>query len=405
MRILAILKIAARALKRNKLRSFLTMLGIIIGVGAVIVTVSVGNGAKSMIEAQIASLGQNVILIFSGSVTRGGLHTGWGSAGTLTVEDALAIKREVPGVAAVSPEIRTVSQVAAGNQNWFTQVLGEGEDYLDLRQWPLEEGAMFTEQDVRSANKVAIVGKTTARQLYGEVSPIGQIIRVKNVPFTIVGVLSAKGMSMMGTDQDDVMIIPYTSAMKRVTGATTLRGINVQTENSGALSSVQQQIADLLRQRHRIQPGREDDFTVRNQQEIAEAATATSKIMRFFLAAVAGVSLLVGGIGIMNIMLVSVTERTREIGIRMAVGAKGHDILLQFLIEAVALSAVGGVLGIALGVGGSRLLATQMNWPTLTSTSAIVSAFVFSAGVGVFFGFYPARKASRLDPIDALRYE
>jgi putative ABC transport system permease protein len=405
VRILAILKIAARALKRNKLRSFLTMLGIIIGVGAVIVTVSVGNGAKAMIEAQIASLGQNVILIFSGGVTRGGLHTGWGSAGTLTVDDALAIQREVPGVASVSPEIRTVSQVAAGNQNWSTQVLGESEDYLDLRQWALAEGAMFSEQDVRAANKVAVVGKTTARQLYGDVSPIGQNIRVKNVPFTIVGVLAPKGLSVTGTDQDDVMIMPYSSAMKRVTGATTVRGINVQTESAGMLTSVQQQIIDLLRQRHRIQPGREDDFTVRNQQEITEAATATSKIMRFFLAAVAGVSLVVGGIGIMNIMLVSVTERTREIGIRMAVGAKGHDILLQFLIEAVTLSAIGGTLGILLGVGGSRLLATQMNWPILTSTSSVVSAFVFSAGVGVFFGFYPARKASQLDPIDALRYE
>jgi putative ABC transport system permease protein len=405
MRILAILKIAGRALKRNKLRSFLTMLGIIIGVGAVIVTVSVGNGAKAMIEAQIASLGQNVILIFSGSTTRGGLNTGWGSAGTLTVEDAAAIKREVQGVVGVSPEVRTVSQVAAGNQNWATQVLGESEDYLELRQWPLVEGAMFSEQDVRSANKVAIIGQTTARQLYGEISPIGQTIRVKNVPFTIGGMLSAKGLSIGGSDQDDVLIIPYTSAMKRVTGSTTLRSISVQTESAEVMASTQQQIADLLRQRHRIQAGRDDDFTVRNQQEIAEAATATSKIMRFFLAAVAGVSLLVGGIGIMNIMLVSVTERTREIGIRMAVGAKGHDILLQFLIEAVALSAVGGILGIALGVGGSRLLATQMQWPTLTSTSAVVSAFVFSAAVGVFFGFYPARKASRLDPIDALRYE
>jgi putative ABC transport system permease protein len=405
MRILAILKIAARALKRNKLRSFLTMLGIIIGVGAVIVTVSVGNGAKAMVEAQIASLGQNVILIFSGGVTRGGLRTGWGSAGTLTVEDALAIQREVSGVASVSPEIRTVSQVAAGNQNWSTQILGESESYLDLRQWPLAEGAMFSEQDVRAANKVAVVGKTTAQQLYGDVSPVGQNIRVKNVPFTIVGVLAPKGLSVTGTDQDDVMLMPYSSAMKRITGSTTVRGINVQTQSAGMLTSAQQQIIDLLRQRHRIQPGGEDDFTVRNQQEITETANATSKVMRLFLAAVAGVSLVVGGIGIMNIMLVSVTERTREIGIRMAVGAKGNDILLQFLIEAVTLSAIGGTIGILLGVGGSRFIATQMNWPTLTSTSSVVSAFVFSAGVGVFFGFYPARKASQLDPIDALRYE
>jgi putative ABC transport system permease protein len=405
MRLFAILKIAARALQRNKMRTILTMLGIIIGVGAVIAMVSIGNGAKSMVEAQIASLGQNVILVFSGSVTRGGLHTGWGSAGTLTVEDATAIQREVPGVVSVSPEVRTVSQVAAGNQNWYTQILGEGEGYLDLRQWPLAEGAMFSEQDVRSSTKVAVIGQTTARQLYGDAGAIGQVIRVKSVPFVIVGQLAPKGLSVMGSDQDDVLIIPYTSAMKRVTGATTLRSINVQAENPDVLAGAQSQIIDLLRQRHRIGSGRDDDFNVRTQQEIAEAATATSKVMTLLLAAIASVSLLVGGIGIMNIMLVSVTERTREIGIRMAVGAKGRDILMQFLTEAVTLSAIGGAIGIALGVGTSRLLAARMHWPTLTSPTSIVIAFVFSAAVGIFFGFYPAKKASTLDPIDALRYE
>jgi putative ABC transport system permease protein len=405
MRIFAILKIAARALQRNKMRTVLTMLGIIIGVGAVIAMVSIGNGAKAMVEKQIASLGQNVVLVFSGSVTRGGLNTGWGSSGTLTIDDATSIQREVEGISTVSPEVRTVTQVAAGNQNWYTQILGEGEGYLELRQWPLVEGAMFSDQDVRSANKVAVIGKTTARQLYGEASSIGQIIRVKAVPFVIVGELIPKGLSVMGSDQDDVLIIPYTSAMKRVTGATTLRSINVQAENADALTSVQNQIIDLLRQRHRIGPGRDDDFNVRTQQEIAEAATATSRVMTLLLAAIASVSLLVGGIGIMNIMLVSVTERTREIGIRMAVGAKGRDILMQFLIEAVTLSAIGGAIGIGLGVGASRLLASKMNWPTLTSTSSIIGAFVFSAAVGIFFGFYPARKASTLDPIDALRYE
>jgi putative ABC transport system permease protein len=405
MRIFAILKIAFRALKRNKLRSFLMMLGIVFGVGAVIVTVSVGNGAKAMVEAQIASLGQNVILIFSGSTTRGGINTGWGSAGTLSIEDATAIEKEISGVASVSPEVRSMSQVASGNQNWFTQILGEGEQYLDIRKWPLTDGAMFTEQDVRGANKVTVIGATIARQLYGETSPVGQNIRVRNVPFTIVGVLAAKGMSMMGSDQDDVLIIPYTSAMKRISGTTTLRTINVQTEGPELLTSVQQQIGDLLRQRHRIQSGRDDDFTVRNQQEIAQAATGASAVMRFFLFCVACVSLLVGGIGIMNIMLVSVTERTREIGIRMAVGAKGGDILLQFLAEAVALSVIGGSLGIATGVIGSRILSAQQNWPTLTSTSSILIAVGSSVGIGVFFGFYPARKASRLDPIDALRYE
>jgi putative ABC transport system permease protein len=405
MRIFAIIKIAARALQRNKLRTVLTMLGIIMGVGAVIAMVSIGDGAKAMVEKQIANLGQNVIQVLSGSVGRGGLNTGWGSAGTLTIDDANSIDREVEGVSTVSPEVRTMSQVAAGNQNWFTQIMGEGEGYLDLRQWPLAEGAMFSEQDVRSANKVAVIGKTTARQLYGEASAIGQIIRVKAVPFIIVGELIPKGLGFGGNDQDDVLIIPYTSAMKRVTGATTLRSINVQAENADAIPSVQNQIIDLLRQRHRTGQGRDDDFNVRTQQEIAEVVTASSRVMTMLLAAIASVSLLVGGIGIMNIMLVSVTERTREIGIRMAVGAKGRDILMQFLIEAVTLSAVGGAIGIGLGIGSSRLLASKMNWPTLTSPTWIVIAFVFSAAVGIIFGFYPAHKASQLDPIDALRYE
>ena len=403
MRILAILKIALRALRRNTLRTVLTMLGIIIGVGAVIAMVSIGNGAKAMVEAQIASLGQNVILIFSGSTARGGVNTGWGSAGTLTIEDANSILREVPGVVSVSPEVRTGSQVAAGNQNWATQVLGESQDYLELRQWSLAEGAMFTDQDVRGATKVAIIGQTTARQLFGDSGVIGQVIRIKQVPFVISGQLSPKGLSIMGSDQDDVVIVPYTSAMKRLTGATTLRSINAQAETADLLPSVQQQIIDLLRQRHRIQ--KDDDFTVRTQQEIADAQTAASKVMRMLLLAIALVSLLVGGIGIMNIMLVSVTERTREIGIRMAVGAKGEHILMQFLIEAVTLSLIGGALGIGLGVITSRVLAINFNWPTLTSLPWIAISFLCSAVVGILFGFYPAHKASNLDPIDALRYE
>ena len=405
MKTTATLKIALRALRRNKLRTVLTMLGIVFGVGAVIAMVSIGNGAKAQVESQIASLGQNVILIFSGSTTRGGMNTGWGSAGTLAVEDADAIRREIPTVLNVSPEVRTFSQVAAGNQNWLTQVLGESADYLEIRQWPLTDGAMFTEQDVRSAAKVVIIGATTARQLFGDNSPVGQILRIKNSPFIITGLLAPKGLSVMGSDQDDVAVVPYTSAMKRLTGTTVLRSIAVQASSPLTLVETQQQITELLRQRHRIMPGREDDFTVRTQQEIAEMATATSKIMTVLLGAIASVSLLVGGIGIMNIMLVSVTERTREIGIRMAVGAQGRDILLQFLTEAITLSLIGGVLGILLGVGTSQLLATKMKWPTLTSPSSILIAFFFSAAVGVFFGFYPARKAARLDPIDALRYE
>src|SRR5579862_378760 len=350
MRILATLKIAARALRRNKLRTLLTMLGMIIGVGAVIAMVGIGNGAKSQIEAQIASMGQNVLLVFSGSFTRGGTRSGWGGAGTLTIEDAEGILREIPGVVAVSPEIRTRAQIAAGNQNWNTSIQGESPEYFDIRQWPIVAGSAFSPQDVRSANKVAVIGKTISDQLFPGEDPIGQIIRVKNVPFIVLGMLTPKGLSVQG-------------------------------------------------------PGKDDDFTVRNQQEIAEMATAQSKTMTLLLAAIAMVSLVVGGIGIMNIMLVSVTERTREIGIRMAIGARGRDILLQFLIEAVTLSVIGGILGIGSGFGVSKLIAAKTSWPTLVPSEWVICAFFVSAAVGIFFGFYPARKASQLDPIDALRYE
>ncbi len=367
MRINSTFKIAFRALRRNKLRSVLTALGIIIGVGAVIAMVSIGNGAKSQVEAQIASLGENVILIFSGSVTSSGVHTGWGSAGTLKIEDADAIRREVPGVIAVSEEVVSTGQVGAGNQNWFTRIYGESPEYFDIRKWPLADGAGFTEQDVRSANKVCVIGQTTAKQIFGSLNAVGQTLRVKGVPFLVTGVLMPKGLSPQGTDQDDIVIMPYTSAMKRVVGGTTLRGINVQVASPNDLAPAQQQITALLRQRHNIREGRDDDFTVRNQQEIAETATATSKVMALLFGAIASVSFVVGGIGIMNIMLVSVTERTREIGVRLAVGAHGRDILTQFLIEAVTLSAIGGVIGIILGLGTSKLLSAFAHWPTLIS--------------------------------------
>jgi len=405
MRVGSTFNVAFRALRRNKMRSVLTALGIIIGVGAVIAMVGIGNGAKAQVEAQIASLGQNVILIFSGSTTASGIRTGWGGAGTLKIEDAEAIRREIPGVVAVSEEVRSITQVAAGNQNWSTQVLGESAEYFDIRQWPLADGAPFTPQDVRSANKVCVVGRTTATQIYGNENPVGQILRIKNVPFVITGVLTPKGLSPQGVDQDDIVIMPYTSAMKRVVGGTTLRGMNVQIGDATEMSAAQQQIIALLRQRHNIRPGRDDDFTVRTQQEIAEAATETSKVMTLLLGAIAGVSLVVGGIGIMNIMRVSVTERTREIGVRMAVGAHGSDILTQFLIEAVTLSSVGGVIGIICGIGASKILSAYAHWPTLISMSSIAIAFLFAAAVGIFFGFYPARKAAALDPIEALRYE
>jgi putative ABC transport system permease protein len=405
MRVESTFKIAFRALRRNKMRSVLTALGIIIGVGAVIAMVSIGNGAKAQVEQQIASLGENVILIFSGSVTSSGIRTGWGSAGTLKIEDAEAIRREVPGVIAVSEEVISTGQVSAGNQNWFTRIYGESPEYFDIRKWPLAEGASFTPQDVRSANKVCVIGRTTANQVFGSENPIGQVLRVKGVPFLVTGVLTSKGLSPQGTDQDDIVIMPYTSAMKRVIGGTTLRGVDVQVASPADLAPAQQQITELLRQRHSIGPGRDDDFTVRNQQEIAETATATSRVMALLLGAIASVSLVVGGIGIMNIMLVSVTERTREIGVRLAVGAHGRDILTQFLIEAVTLSSIGGLIGIALGLATSQLLSAIAHWPTLISLGSIVVAFFFSAAVGIFFGFYPARQAASLDPIEAQRNE
>jgi putative ABC transport system permease protein len=405
MRHLTIVKVAFRALRRNKLRTVLTMLGIIIGVGAVIAMVALGRGAKSQIESRIAALGQNVIMVFSGSVNRGGVYTGYGGAGTLTVEDSQAIEKEVPGVTAVSPEVRSGAQIMAGNNNWSTQVMGESIDYLTIRQWELAEGAMFTESDIRSAAKVCILGKTTADKLFPDEDCVGKIIRIKNVPVKVLGVLKPKGVSMMGSDQDDTIIVPYTTGMKRIAGVTMLRTINVQAATADQILDVQNGIASLLRERHRIQPGRDDDFMMRNQQEIAEAQSAAAATMTALLAGIAGVSLLVGGIGIMNIMLVSVTERTREIGIRMAVGARGRDILLQFLIEAVTLSATGGMLGICLGVVGAKLLTYFKQWATLVSGESVLIAFIFSAAVGIFFGFYPARKASQLDPIEALRYE
>jgi putative ABC transport system permease protein len=405
MVLLATIRIALRALRRNTLRTLLTMLGIIIGVGAVIAMVSIGNGAKAQVEAQIASLGQNVALVLSGNITRGGFRMGFGSAPSLTREDYEAIRREIPGLNGVSPEVRSFAQVASGNQNINTQIMGVGEDYIDIRAWPLTSGVNFTEADIRNATKVALIGKTAAETLFGDGDPLGQVIRIKNVPFTIIGTLAPKGMAMMGSDQDDVILVPYTSAMKRLTGGTAFRSLNVQAASAELLPDVQEQITALLRQRHRIGGDREDDFLVRTQQEITEMATATSRVMTVLLGSIAGVSLVVGGIGIMNIMLVSVTERTREIGVRMAVGARSRDILLQFLIEAVTLSLAGGLLGIFLGVGSSRLLSANFGWATLVSPDSIVVAFIFSAAIGIFFGFYPARKAARLDPIEALRYE
>ena len=405
MILLNALKLALRALKRNTLRSLLTMLGIIIGVAAVIAVVSIGNGAKTQIESAIASLGQNVIQVMSGNSRRGGVSQGFGSAGTLTKEDFDAIRKEVPGIAGISPEVRSSSQVAVGNKNARVSVMGVAADYINIRAWKLKTGENFTEGDVQRANKVALIGQTTAATLFDEdTDPVGQSIRIGNAPYTIVGLLVPKGMNMFGSDQDDVIILPYTSAMKRLSGGTTFRSFIVQTSDPGTLQQAQAQINDLLRQRHRTTE-ETDDFLVRTQQEISEFATANSKTMTILLGSVAGVSLLVGGIGIMNIMLVSVTERTREIGVRLAVGARGRDILMQFLIEAVTLSIVGGILGILLGAFASDRLSGLMGSPTMIATNSVILAFCSSALIGICFGFFPALKASNLDPIDALRYE
>jgi putative ABC transport system permease protein len=402
MRLIATLRLALRALRRNKLRSMLTMLGIIIGVGSVIAAVSITTGATRQVEEKVANLGQNVVTVFSGSFTSGGMRGGWGGAPTLTTEDAQAIKNEMADVVAVSPEVRDRNQVLANGLNWNTMILGESPDYPQIRSWNIASGAMFTEQDVRSVAKVAVIGKTVADQLFPNEDPVGQTLRVRDIPFNIVGVLETKGFNLFGQDQDDTVIIPYTSHMKRISRRTFVNSILVQASTPETISKVQAEITNLLLQRRR---GNEQDFTVRTQLEVAQMATATSKIMSVLLAAIASVSLIVGGIGIMNIMLVSVTERTREIGIRMAVGARGRDILVQFLIEAVTLSAIGGLIGIGLGISASKIVSSATGWPTLTPVAWVIIASISSAVVGIISGFYPAWKASKLDPIDALRYE
>jgi len=400
------LKVALRALNKNKMRSGLTALGIIIGVGAVITMVGIGNGAKAQVEAQVASLGQNVIQVSAGSSVRGAVRQGADSAVTLTVEDAEAIAEEIPDAVAVSPEVKIKTQLVAGNRNWSASVYGESPDYFTIREWPVDAGAAFTEQDVRSAAKVAVIGATAAEELFADQDPLGEIIRIQNAPFTVVGVLKPKGTSVSGSDNDDNVFVPYSTAMKRLIGQqTNLRRIYVQAASADLLSDVQTQLTELLRQRHRIGSAEDDDFRVQNQLEIGEVATQTARTMTLLLAAIASVSLVVGGIGIMNIMLVSVSERTQEIGVRMAVGARGRDILRQFLVEALTLSSLGGLIGIGLGTGTSKVISAAQDWPTLISVDAILIAFLFSAAVGIFFGFYPARKASQLDPIESLRYE
>ena len=397
--------IALRALRRNLMRSALTMLGIIIGVAAVIAMVAIGTGAKEQVASSIAQIGQNTVLVMSGAGSRGGVRGGWGSSPTLTRQDYEAIRKEIPGVIRATPDVRKNAQVMAGNQNVNTTVNGAGEDYAEIRAWEFLEGGNFSAADVKASAKVAILGQTVSTNLFGDASPVGQVVRIQNAPYVVVGLLKPKGMSMMGSDQDDVVLVPWTSALVRLTGTDSFRSITVQAESAEQVEAVMEDLSALLRQRHRIRDGAEDDFHVRSQQEIMEMATSTAQTMTLLLAAIAGVSLLVGGIGIMNIMLVSVTERTREIGVRMAVGARGGDILLQFLVEAVVLSVGGGLIGIGLGEGIAQIVSAKLGWNTLVSPESVALAFAFSAAIGIFFGFYPARKAAGLDPIEALRYE
>ena len=403
-------KIAFTALRTNKMRSALTMLGIIIGVGAVIATVAVGSGATERIQEQIQSIGSNVIIVLPGSITTSGIRLGSGNAVTLTEDDAKAIARECADVQAVAPASRGGAQIVYGNNNWATSIQGTTPDYLDIRDLHIQSGAAFTQQDVDSAAKVALLGQTVVNNLFNGADPVGQVIRIKGVPFTVAGTLVPKGQSPTGQDQDDVILMPISTAKKKVLGSSqansqSVGSLLVQARAPQVLDSAQREMESLLRQRHRLQPNQDDDFSIRNMEEIFQAQETSSRVMSILLAAIASVSLVVGGIGIMNIMLVSVTERTREIGLRQAIGAKTKDILTQFLVEAVTLSVMGGVVGIILGTIASKLISYFAQWSTLVSPAAIAMAFVFSALVGVFFGFYPARKAALLDPIDALRYE
>ncbi len=400
-----ILKVASRALARNKLRSLLTALGIIIGVACVVAVVGIGEGARLQTEDRLKSLGTNFLMVLPGSVTSSGARAGFGASSKLSEDDVDAIRREVPSVAYVSASIRTVAQVIYGNQNWSTSIQGAQVDWPLVRSWNVEKGQFFTEQDDKAAAKVCVLGQTVASNLFGNEDPVGQPIRIKNIPFKVVGVLESKGGSTMGQDQDDLVVAPYETVRKKLMGTTAVGSILVSAATSDDVARAQDEITALLRQRHRILRGHDDDFIIRSQTERLQQADAQNRTMSALLWSIAGVSLLVGGIGIMNIMLVSVTERTREIGVRMAIGAKGRDIQAQFLVEAVALAVAGGALGVAVGLGIQRLVARVAGWPVATQPEAIVLAVAFSALVGVGFGFYPALKASRLDPIEALRYE
>jgi putative ABC transport system permease protein len=407
MNLLAIIKVAARALGRNKLRTALTMLGIIIGVGAVIVLVSIGQGAQAMVLDQISSMGTNMMYIMPGNINFGGAALGAGAANTLTDDDVNAMEREVPTIAAASPVVNSSGQLVFGNENWFVRIQGTNEKFPDIRTWKVEQGEFFTDADVRSASRVIVLGKTVAEKLFAGVDPIGETIRVRNLPFRVVGVLAAKGQSMVGQDQDDTAVMPYTTVQRKLLGQQ-IPSINqamVSAVSQQATTITQQQITLLLRQRHKIAAGEADDFLVRNMTDAAQTFTQLTTIMTLLLGSIAAISLVVGGIGIMNIMLVSVTERTREIGIRMAVGARPNYVRLQFLTESLVLSLMGGLIGVLIGGGIAALVSKILGWPTLVSALSVLISFAFATIIGIFFGYYPAHKAAALDPIEALRYE
>jgi putative ABC transport system permease protein len=397
--------VAADSILKNKMRAVLTMLGIVIGVAAVIVMVAIGYGARSSIRRQIANLGSNMIMIVPGSSAQGGVSQGAGTFNRLTVSDMELLQREGEALAGVSPVVMVRAQIVGSRGNWRSMVNGVDADYQQIRDWPVAAGTFFEDADVRALRKVAVVGATVAKNLFSDGDPVGQEIRLRNVPFTIVGVLASKGQTAGGMDQDDIVLIPYTTAQTRLSGSTFIGQILVSAYSPDAIPTAQEEVRTLMREAHRLAPNEPDDFTVRNQDELAQAAQGTTRVMSYLLAAIASVSLIVGGIGIMNIMLVSVTERTREIGIRMAVGARGSDVLTQFLVESIVMSLLGGLIGIATGFLGAMVLGRVTGWSTGTPPSAAAMAVGFSFAVGVFFGFYPARKASRLNPIDALRHE
>jgi putative ABC transport system permease protein len=404
LKFLTILRVGLKAIARNKMRSALTALGIIIGVACVIAMVGVGKGSQAAIQSQINALGTNFLMVFPGVATQSGARIFTGES-TLTEDDVAAVRAEAPSVAYVSPMSRSGAQVVYGNSNWGTQVQGVGVEWPFIRSWNVAQGSFFGENEVRSATKVVVLGSTVSTALFGDQSPIGSTVRIKNFPFRVIGVLETKGGSTQGQDQDDTVVAPYTTVMRLLKGRNRIDMFMASAVSQDAVEQAQTEIDALLRQRHRLPAGGDADFMIRSQQEIAQTANETSRTLSILLASAASISLLVGGIGIMNIMLVSVTERTREIGIRMAIGAKGKDILTQFLVEALTLSIAGGVIGVALGVAASRILAWKANWNIALPPESILLAFGFSAAIGVFFGFYPARKASRLDPIEALRYE